>query len=188
MTTFLQSTTTFLQVSYPTWFRSAFFTLPYKHSFGLYERAYRPPRNRARPYPTRPPPPGPLPHPATRPDPAQTGPPLRHPTQPAAPHHPARHRALPPGQHPKYLQRAASQPRSPRVEWRSGAWLARRCKELGFAACACVFGGAQYLQTSTSFSKPLAIFYNNSPPLFSIPPTNFVQPPPPPLVAVEVLI
>ena len=43
MTTFLQTTTKFLQVSYPTLFRSAFFTPPYKHPFGLYESSYHHP-------------------------------------------------------------------------------------------------------------------------------------------------
>ena len=52
MTTFLQTTTTFLQVSYSTLFRSALFTPSYKHPCWLYERSYRPPSHPARLYST----------------------------------------------------------------------------------------------------------------------------------------
>ena len=54
MITFLKTTTTFLQVFYPTLFRSVFFTPPYKHPFGLKEHAYHHPPHLARQHPTRP--------------------------------------------------------------------------------------------------------------------------------------
>ena len=68
MTAFLQITTTFFEVSLSTLFRSAFFILPYKHPFWLYERAYHTPPTLPASTPPCPPPPGP-PHPPTRPDP-----------------------------------------------------------------------------------------------------------------------
>ena len=89
-TTILQTTTTFLQVSYPTLFRSAFFTPPYKHPFGLYERSYHPPPTRPASIPHGPPVPGPPPPGPTRPHPARPPPrPPRpataHSTRPATP-------------------------------------------------------------------------------------------------------
>ena len=79
MICFFQIMTTFLQVPYPTRFRSAFFTPPYKHHFGLYEHSYHPPPIRPARTPNGPPPP------CLPPQPPSPGPTARHLTPPPGP-------------------------------------------------------------------------------------------------------
>ena len=100
MTHFFQTTTTFLQRSYPTLikglFRSTFFSPLYKHYFWLYERSYHPRPHPAHQHPTwltsnRPATP-PLPPFRTHPPPGQPPPPPHPPASLPAkpPSHPAR--------------------------------------------------------------------------------------------------
>ena len=94
--------------------------------------------------------------PLTQPGPPAAGPPhpasphlpglIHPPTRPADPHpahhptpHPASHPTLPSGPRSKRRQRAAPQPRSPRVELRADSCLAGRRNALGFTACSRVY-------------------------------------------------
>ena len=178
MTTFIHTTTTFLQVFYPTRFRSVFFTSPYKlcnkNPFGLYERSCHPPPTLPASNLPGPPPPGLPPHPL----PGPTCP------YPARPPGPPLHPPTPAGPRPKCRQRAAPQPRSPRVERHAALVSMRRAARRLDPAHMCAWVQSMLndifsayptncLQTPALFSPLL----HPNPPSFLQNPASFSKPP-----------